>query len=127
MKQKLQKLITLFSAVGLSGLLVHVSAHGIVAQNPMSQADKIAFGNQGNDLVAWAIKIIKFAIGLTGLVAVVMLIVGAVMYITSAGDETKIGKATKTMTNAIIGVLVVFIAFLIVNYVQKIAMGEVGE
>ena len=46
-----------------------------------------------------------------------MLIAAGYSYITASGDETKVEKATKTLTNAIIGLAICFIAVLLVNFV----------
>ena len=63
------------------------------------------------------IKNINWAIGFSAVVAVVMIIFAGFKYITAGGDENKIGSATKTPTHAIVGLVVCFIAVLIVNFV----------
>lgn len=63
------------------------------------------------------IKIINWAIGFSAVVAVVMIIFAGFKYITAGGDENKIGSATKTLTYAIVGLVVCFIAVLLVNFV----------
>lgn len=64
-------------------------------------------------------KIINWAIGFSAVVAVVMIIFAGFKYITAAGDENKISSATKTLTYAIVGLVVCFIAVLLVNFVIK--------
>ncbi|GEM_PF-495837 len=63
------------------------------------------------------VKLINWAIGFSAVIAVVMIIVAGFQYITASGDENKIGKATKTLTFAIVGLVVCFIAVLLVNFV----------
>ncbi len=63
------------------------------------------------------VDIINWVIGLAALVAVVMLIYAGYLYITANGDENKVSSATKTLTFAIVGLVVVFIAVLLVNFV----------
>jgi hypothetical protein len=53
-----------------------------------------------------------------------MLIIAGYMFITSAGDAEKIEKATKTVSAAIIGMVVVFIARILVMYVIGIISAQ---
>ncbi len=62
-------------------------------------------------------------IGLAALVAVVMLVAAGFKYITANGDEGKIKSATSTLTFAIVGLVICFIAIIIVQFV----LGEVLE
>lgn len=62
-------------------------------------------------------EIINFATGFAALVAVIFLIVAGYTYITAAGDADKIEKAGKTITAAIVGLVVVFIARILVELV----------
>lgn len=69
---------------------------------------------------------LNFAIGAAAVVCVVILVAAGYMYITAAGDETKVEKATKTLTNAIIGLAICFISVLLVNFVLTDLLGA-GE
>ena len=65
--------------------------------------------------------IINWATGFAALVAVIFLVVAGYTYITAAGDADKIEKAGKTITAAIVGLVIVFIARILVELVlQKI-------
>jgi len=66
-------------------------------------------------------NLINWAIGIAALVCVVVLIASGYKYITAAGDENKVESATKTLTFAIIGLVVCFIAVILVRFV----LGEV--
>lgn len=61
--------------------------------------------------------VINWVIGASVLMAVVFLLVAGFLYITSSGDDQKIGKATKTLVFAIVGLVLCFISVLIVNFV----------
>ena len=52
-----------------------------------------------------------------GAVAVIMIIVGGVRYVTSGGDQNAITGAKNTVMYAIIGVVVAIAAYAIVNFV----------
>ena len=55
--------------------------------------------------------------GVIGIIAVIMIIIGGVNYTMSQGDSTKVQKAKNTILYGIIGLVVVLLAFAIVNFV----------
>ena len=64
--------------------------------------------------------IIPWTLGIVLLVAVVMLIIGGFLYVTSSGNEGMVERAKQTMLYAIIGIVVVILAFVIVRTVANI-------
>lgn len=62
-------------------------------------------------------KLINIAFMAAGLVAVIYLIIGGFRYVTSSGNAEAIEGAKATILNAIIGLIVIFISFLLVNYI----------
>lgn len=54
---------------------------------------------------------------IVGIVAVIMLIIGGIRYVVSGGDSKKVTDAKNTVLYAIIGLVVCFLAFAIVNFV----------
>lgn len=67
-------------------------------------------------------NIINYLLYGVGLVAVVMIIVAGIQMTTSAGDAGAVAKAKKTLTFAIIGLVVALLAYAIVNFViRKVA------
>jgi hypothetical protein len=60
------------------------------------------------DLIKWLLKIVI-------LIAILMIIVSGAMYMISAGDQQKADTAKKALTYAILGLLVVALAYAIVN------------
>lgn len=65
-------------------------------------------------LITTVINVLLFIIGL---IAVIMLIMGGILYATSAGDPGAVTKAKNTILYAIIGLAVAFFAYAIVNWV----------
>ena len=61
--------------------------------------------------------IINVILGLLGLVAVFVIILGGVQYTMSTGDATKVKKAKDTILYGVIGLVVALLAFAIVNFV----------
>ena len=54
---------------------------------------------------------------IVGIVAVIMLIVGGIKYVISGGDSKKVTDAKNTVLYAIIGMVIAFFAYSIVNFV----------
>lgn len=52
-----------------------------------------------------------------GAIAVVMLIIGGIRYVVSAGDQNAVTSAKNTILYAIIGIIVAFLAYAAVNFV----------
>ena len=62
-------------------------------------------------------RIINTFLYIGGIVAVVMMIVAGIQMTTSAGDPGAVKKAKNTMTYAIVGLVVMILAYAIVNFV----------
>ncbi|MEO6109511.1 MAG: hypothetical protein ABIP50_00685 [Candidatus Saccharimonadales bacterium] len=60
------------------------------------------------------VNVLLFVIGA---ISVIMLIVGGIRYTISAGDSTAVTAAKSTIMYALIGLVVAFLAFAIVNWV----------
>lgn len=116
MKNRFAKIssIATTTVATVSGLFVSK-----VSAGPLDWIGNINQGKTGNDLGGFITTIINWGIGFAAVVAVIMLIAAGFMYITANGDENKIGKATKTLTFAIVGLVICFIAVLLVNFVLK--------
>ena len=67
-----------------------------------------------NNAVSLALNLFSAVVGI---IAVVMIIVGGVKYITSGGDSGNVTSAKNTILYAIIGLVIAFLAFAIVNWV----------
>ena len=74
-----------------------------------------------------AFRIINYILGAAGLVAVIYLILGGFSYITASGNEEQTKKATKTLFNAVIGLVIIFAAYAIVVTVQRVVFGQGGS
>lgn len=61
--------------------------------------------------------LIDVAFGAAGLVTVIFLIIGGYRYITSQGNAEQIEGAKATIINAVIGLIIILVAFLLVNYI----------
>ena len=78
---------------------------------------------QGGDLVTDIINVLNGIIAVLGLVAVVVVIIGGITYMTSSGDATKVKKGKDTILYGLIGLIIVVLSFAIVNFVIKNIIG----
>jgi amino acid transporter len=69
------------------------------------------------DLKTTVINIIQWVLGILALVAVVMIIIGGFQWMTAAGNEERIEKAKKVISAAVIGLIIVLLAWAIVIFV----------
>ncbi|MCA9337637.1 hypothetical protein KC951_02935 [Candidatus Saccharibacteria bacterium] len=71
-------------------------------------------GSEVNKVLATAINIFSMIIGV---IAVIMIIIGGLRYITSGGDSAGVNGAKNTILYAIIGLVIVALAQVIVQFV----------
>lgn len=62
-------------------------------------------------------RVIKLLLTIIGIIAVIMIIVGAIRYTTSGGDSGQINSARDTIIYAIVGLVLAIMAFALVNWV----------
>ena len=72
-----------------------------------------------SDVREFVLKVVNFALGFLGLIAVIIVIYGGVLYLTAAGEEENTGKAKKAIRFAVIGLVIVLGSFAFVNTVLK--------
>lgn len=91
-----------------------------LAQGPISFGD---LGNQtglpSTDLRQVLVNVIRWALAILGLVAVGLMVYGGVLWMTARGDEKRILKAKKVIVSALIGLVIVLLAFAIVSFVAN--------
>jgi uncharacterized membrane protein len=89
--------------------LVRILANGIREQvEDINGSDKLQDGVKAG---------INIAFTLIGIVAVIIIIIGAIHYMTSQGDPSKVTTGKKTIIGGVIGLIIVLLAFAIVNFV----------
>lgn len=112
--------LIMIPAVGLSPM--HVAA--IDAKQAICEGVNSADGGGGStcnaggtdigDVVKLVINILSLV---AGVIAVIMIIVGGLKYITSSGDPSSISSAKNTILYAVVGIIVVAFAQLLVRFV----------
>jgi len=70
------------------------------------------------------IRDIIFVIGMS--LAVLIIIVGGIMYMTAQDDESKVAKAKKTIIAGIIGFVIILLASVIIGFVNEVVVERFG-
>ena len=108
------------SYVSAISAIYALHAQTVFAQSQGTQTGSIAPLNPidnlpgDTDLASLLTKIINYFLGLVGLIAVLMLIIGGIRYVTSGGNEQTVEKAKSTILYAIIGIVIVVLSYAIV-------------
>ncbi len=102
-------------AVTLSAALLPfvVSAAGV--DLGMNYATAIGLGTQ--DVRSTVSGIIRAFMGLLGIVAVVIILLGGFKWMTAAGNEEKVAEAKKLIVSGIIGLVIILSAYAIAQFV----------
>jgi hypothetical protein len=68
--------------------------------------------------------IINWALGIAFGVAVIFLIIGGFRYITAGGNEESVEKGKSSVINALIGIVIIVLSYVIVNVVANLVTGN---
>lgn len=71
-------------------------------------------------LSSLALKVLNFLLSIIGVLAIIMLVIGGLIYLTAAGDENKAETGKKIVTYAVVGVGVALAALVIVTQVASL-------
>ncbi len=121
----------------VSGILIFSFAIGVKAQILNSSTVQKINENTGKvqqsagydpDLSLGLVvaTIIKGFLGLLGVIFIILIVLAGYNWMTAAGDEEKIKKATSTIRSAIIGLLIIIAAYAITYFVFQNLPGAGG-
>lgn len=124
MKNKLAKYSVVFASIIFIFSMALAPALSVVnaeEPDPLGNLEELgeSSGLPEQDLPELLARIISWIIGIIGIVLVALFVYGGVVYATSAGNEDRIEMGKKIMLYAIIGVLVIAIAFAVSRYVVQ--------
>lgn len=86
---------------------------------------QIGLGSQ--DIRVTIANIIRTALGLLGIVALVIVLWGGVMWMTAGGDENKVATAKKILINGVIGLAIIMSSWAITSFViSRLLQATVG-
>lgn len=78
-----------------------------------------AAGYKKEELPTFIGRIIKWVLGVIGVILIVMFVYGGVMYATSAGNDERVESGKKIMIYAVVGALIVALAYVASDFVVR--------
>lgn len=76
-----------------------------------------------SDIVGMSITISNWIFGIVGSLTLLMFVYGGFMFLISAGSSDKVGSAKKIITAAVVGLIIVFASYVIINFVLGTILG----
>lgn len=106
---------TLF-AVGLFGLF-HVAPVLAQSGDPLGVDYGQYSGLKNQDVRITVVRIIRFVLGFLGLIFIILTLYAGFLWMTSAGNEDKVGKAKQILWGSVIGVAIILGSYSITEFV----------
>jgi len=99
--------------------LVPTSVYAVDTKTEINKGITAAGGDttKTNELTTLITNITNVLLFIAGAVAVIMIIVGAIRYVTSNGDQADVKAAKDTIMYSVVGLIVASLAYAIVNFV----------
>lgn len=118
---KIKTYVTIL-AMALFGAAIAVPAVPALAYDPLAGAcasgsTSEVCANKNEKIEPFIKTIINTLLYVVGILSVVMIIVAGIMYTISSGDSGRVSKAKNMLMYSIVGLVVAFLAYAIVNWV----------
>jgi len=128
----MKKLITSFMvvsmlAIGLTAVFAPVGVDATTTGTldlGVRYAKDTGLGN--DDIRSTVASIIRVAMGLLGIVAVVIILIGGFTWMTAGGNDEKVGEAKKWIFSGIIGLAIILSAYALTEFVMKSLVDATG-
>ncbi len=101
-----QKNKLLFATI--TGLFLPLASQAAVSLSNPLQADSLP------ELIN---NVIKGLLGVVGAISLLMIVIGGILWMTSGGNSDRIKRGKDTLVWAVIGLVVVFLSYAIINFV----------
>jgi uncharacterized protein YpmB len=106
----------------LFGVMVYflpVSAQSLISntQDPLGLAAPATVGLANTDVRIFIAKIIRVALGMLGIIFVVIMLFAGFEWMTAGGNDEKVSQAKKRIYSGAIGLLIIFTSFSLTNFV----------
>ena len=95
------------------------------ADDELSEVAAALDADATNDLPTIIGNLIAVLLSVLGIIFVVLVVYAGFLYLTAAGDDEKVKKAKKLLTQSIIGLVIIIAAYAIASYVID-ALSEVA-
>lgn len=123
MKQRMKIFLASLGLISAT-LLSTTAVTGVSAVNPYpncgahnAQNSSVCKAGDTDNVFNVIKRVVEILLYVTGTVSVIMIIVGGIRYVTSAGDSNGVAGAKNTIIYAVVGLVVSSMAYAIVNFV----------
>lgn len=119
------KTLIISAAIAVFGVAVFAPVTSVGALDPLdgvcaNSSDNEVCKNKDEDAISLVGIIVNTLLFIVGLLAVIMIIFSGIQYVTSTGDSGRVSKAKNTLIYSIVGLIVAFLAFALVNWVFQL-------
>ena len=121
MKQYITKFVTFLTSAAFLAMPLLASAAGVpIPPDSVKPTTLPTFFAGCQNVGCFAGKLVEVGLAIVFAVAVIYLVIGGFRYIISQGNEEGVEKAKGTITNALIGLVIVVLAWIILTVVVNI-------
>lgn len=120
--QRVLLLLFVLSTIGAALLLPEVAW----AQDRFGVNFGANAGLGTQDVRETIVNIIRISLGILGVVALIIILYGGFVWMTAGGRQERIDQAKKILINATIGLVIIFMAFALVQYIFNTLQGTSG-
>ncbi len=121
MKKIKQIIIALALVLGGLALVAPATVSAVNVFDPCpvdsTASDGAICANQDDQAPPFIKTVVNTLLFVVGVISVIVIIVGGIMYTVSGGDSGGVTKAKNTILYAVVGLVVAFLAYAIVNWV----------
>ncbi len=128
-KRNHKKVTTMIASLFLVTFFIFCFVGSVHAQGDTFGVQKVGslLPLGGEDIRLIIAKIIRIALSLLGIIAVGLIMYAGFTWMTSGGNEEKIGTAKKTLINATIGLAIIMSAFAITQFILNALANATGS
>lgn len=72
--------------------------------------------------------VIQTLLGIMGIVLLIYVIYGGYLWMTAQGDDQKVGKARKIISNTVVGIAIIFLAYFLTKFIiNELVLSSTGQ
>ncbi|HPN54621.1 MAG TPA: pilin [Candidatus Moranbacteria bacterium] len=117
MLERAKKAIT----AAIMGMVIAIAAPSILKElsTILGWTDSTSTTSSALTISEIAVNVLNFLLGVAGVLAIIMMVIGGIMYLTSTGDEERIKKGKSIFTYSVIGIIIVLASLVIVRQIAQ--------
>jgi hypothetical protein len=114
----MKNIVKISAIVILAAFALSIASPAVAAVDWGMSYTNIGLGSE--DVRTVAVNVIRTLLGLLGILALIIILIGGFRWMTSGGNEENVEGAKKTIGAGIIGLIIIFFAYAIVMFVFNV-------